>query len=203
MKLIWRVVDAGWRRAAIAFWSTVSNVYLRAHPGVQVDGWVRVTGKVFFKVHPEARLIIGARVRINSGPLINPVGGHRPTIIAVHRSARVEIGAGTGISSSTIVALQEIVIGSDALIGGNCAIYDSDFHGLTSSDRRENGANSAKTKGVHIGARAFIGTGVTILKGVQIGANAVVGAGAVVVKHVPAGELWAGNPARRIGTLNC
>ena len=44
---------------------------------------------------------------------------------------------------------------------------------------------------------ASIGANATILGGVTIGEGALVGAGAVVTKDVPAGETWAGNPARR------
>ncbi len=43
---------------------------------------------------------------------------------------------------------------------------------------------------------ASIGAGAVILPGVTIGAGAMIGAGAVVTKDVPAGETWAGNPAR-------
>jgi UDP-2-acetamido-3-amino-2,3-dideoxy-glucuronate N-acetyltransferase len=45
---------------------------------------------------------------------------------------------------------------------------------------------------------ASIGAGAVILPGLTIGENAMVGAGAVVTKSVPAGETWAGNPARAI-----
>jgi acetyltransferase-like isoleucine patch superfamily enzyme len=37
-----------------------------------------------------------------------------------------------------------------------------------------------------------------ILKGVHIGKGAIVGAGSVVTKSIPAGEAWAGVPARRL-----
>jgi acetyltransferase-like isoleucine patch superfamily enzyme len=47
---------------------------------------------------------------------------------------------------------------------------------------------------------AFIGVSAIILGGVQyIGEGAVIGAGAVVTKFVPDFEVWAGNPARKIG----
>lgn len=47
---------------------------------------------------------------------------------------------------------------------------------------------------------AWIGTGAIILPGRTIGMHAIVGAGSVVTKDVPAGEVWAGNPARKIRT---
>lgn len=47
---------------------------------------------------------------------------------------------------------------------------------------------------------ASVGAGAVILPGVTIGEAAVIGSGAVVTKDVPAGETWAGNPARRLGT---
>lgn len=54
---------------------------------------------------------------------------------------------------------------------------------------------------VHIGDRAYIGTGAIIRQGTPekplvIGADAVVGMGAVVTKDVPAGATVIGNPAR-------
>ena len=51
---------------------------------------------------------------------------------------------------------------------------------------------------VTIDDHSFIGTGAIILKGVHIGAGAIVGAGSVVTHDVPPGEIWAGNPARKI-----
>jgi acetyltransferase-like isoleucine patch superfamily enzyme len=50
-----------------------------------------------------------------------------------------------------------------------------------------------------IGSRAFIGVNAVVLPGVTIGEGAVIGAGAVVTRDVPAWEVWAGVPARRIG----
>jgi acetyltransferase-like isoleucine patch superfamily enzyme len=47
----------------------------------------------------------------------------------------------------------------------------------------------------------FIGASAIILPGVQIGPNSVVGAGSIVTKDVPAQTIVAGNPARRICSL--
>lgn len=51
---------------------------------------------------------------------------------------------------------------------------------------------------VRVGRRCKIWQGALIKNGVRIGDEAVVGMGAVVLEDVPAGETWAGNPARRI-----
>jgi len=50
-----------------------------------------------------------------------------------------------------------------------------------------------------IGRRCFIGARAIILPQVRcIGDEAAVGAGSVVTKDIPAGEVWAGNPAHFI-----
>lgn len=53
---------------------------------------------------------------------------------------------------------------------------------------------------VRIGACATLGMRAIVLPGTTIGEGAIIGAGAVVRKDsdVPAGEIWAGVPARRI-----
>jgi N-acetylglucosamine-1-phosphate uridyltransferase (contains nucleotidyltransferase and I-patch acetyltransferase domains) len=49
---------------------------------------------------------------------------------------------------------------------------------------------------VEEGAR--IGAGVTIVCGVVIGRGALIGAGSTVTKNIPAGETWAGCPAKPV-----
>lgn len=48
----------------------------------------------------------------------------------------------------------------------------------------------------------FIGAGTTILKGTTIGSRSIIGAGSIVSGTIPADEIWAGNPARRIRGIN-
>lgn len=82
---------------------------------------------------------------------------------------------------------QRITIEDDCIIG-----YDSVIlcHGYL-RDRYQVGD-------VHIGKGASLGARVLVLPGVTIGQGAVVGAGAVVHRDVPAGEFWAGVPARKV-----
>lgn len=51
---------------------------------------------------------------------------------------------------------------------------------------------------VKIGERVFIGMNTLIVNAITIGDLAVVGAGSVVLKNIPAGEIWAGDPAKFI-----
>lgn len=51
---------------------------------------------------------------------------------------------------------------------------------------------------VTIGNRVKVGMGATIRPHVVVGDGARIGSGAAVVRDIPAGETWAGVPARRI-----
>ena len=55
------------------------------------------------------------------------------------------------------------------------------------------------TKPITIKKNAFLGVRSMILPNIVIGENSVVGAQAVVTKNVPANEIFAGNPAQKIG----
>lgn len=60
------------------------------------------------------------------------------------------------------------------------------------------GAQSA----VEIGSSVFIGMNAIITRGVRIGDHVIIGAGSVVTKDCPSGGVYAGNPARRIMTMD-
>lgn len=52
-----------------------------------------------------------------------------------------------------------------------------------------------------IGDDCFIGIRTVILPGVNIGTGSIVGACSVVTKDIPSGQVWAGNPAKFICTI--
>jgi acetyltransferase-like isoleucine patch superfamily enzyme len=54
---------------------------------------------------------------------------------------------------------------------------------------------------VRVGESAYLGQGSSVRENVTIGAGAIVGMGAVVLHDVPAGEIWAGVPAKKIRRL--
>jgi acetyltransferase-like isoleucine patch superfamily enzyme len=55
--------------------------------------------------------------------------------------------------------------------------------------------------GIHIEENVWIGASVTILPGCTIGQNSIIGAGSVVTKSIPANQVWAGVPAKKIRSL--
>lgn len=154
---------------------------------VQINGILRLYGK--------GRVFIGEGTRINSRYRNNPIGGQRFTSLYAKANATIEIGKYTGLSNCSIYSSLCVKIGDYVKIGGNVKIYDTDFHSLSASDRRNKNDDSFSRKAVIIEDDVFVGAGCIILKGVTIGKGAVIGAGSVVTKSIPEWELWAGNPA--------
>lgn len=155
-----------------------------------------IRGRLFIRNH--GSITIGNDFTANCCLSANPVGGPYKTALVVGNGASLEIGSHVGISGTTIVCNQHIVIGDNVLIGTGCIIYDTDFHSLKYEDRMQDKDTSFKNLPVYIGEGVFIGARVIILKGVSIGKHSVIGAGSVIAKSVPENEVWAGNPAKKI-----
>ena len=141
----------------------------------------------------EEQIEIGSNVFVGDHSWIqvleNETGGITPTI---------SIGDGTSISGfCTIIAVKEIVIESEVLIGRYVHISDH-------SHRYSDVALPIKLQGitdpatVRIGRGTWIGQGVVICPGVTIGRNAVIGANSVVRSNVDDYCVAAGAPARII-----
>ena len=54
---------------------------------------------------------------------------------------------------------------------------------------------------IEIGNNVFIGCNSIIMPNITIGSNSIVGAGSLVTRNIPPGEVWAGNPAHFICTV--
>jgi acetyltransferase-like isoleucine patch superfamily enzyme len=165
---------------------------------------LRTRGVPKIYIERGGRCTIGARLKMNNREMANPIGRFNACSIVVCRNATLVIGKNVGMSSTAIYCADSIDIADDVNIGGNVVIYDTDFHAVdpASRMRRENDKRETKTKRVKIGRNAFIGAHTTILKGSTIGENAVIGACSVVTGNIPANEIWAGNPAKFIRTIN-
>jgi acetyltransferase-like isoleucine patch superfamily enzyme len=174
--------------------STAVGLWLAAVTG-NTPRRIRVDGLPRIRLHPRGTLSIGEDVRLISKYGLNAVGGHQPVTLWIGPDATCSIGNRSGLSHATIVCLRKIEIGNDVLIGGGARIFDSDFHALPTAAAY---GRQIATLPVKIEDYAFVGAHATVLKGVTIGRGAVIGAASVVTRDVPAYEVWAGNPARRI-----
>lgn len=144
-------------------------------------------------------MTIGKDFSMNNGISHNPIGMPQPCTFFVDRGCELTIGDNVGISQTALIAHADITIGNNVKIGGGTCIYTSDFHSLDANIRRTGeDMNHRKSLPVNIANDVFIGARCIILKGVTIGECAIIGAGSVVTKDVPAGEIWAGNPAKFI-----
>jgi acetyltransferase-like isoleucine patch superfamily enzyme len=200
--LRWALAAAGTARArlSVAGWTAVARLRLRLH-GAEVGPGLRVRGPIRLHCHRTGTIRLGRGCRMQSGFAGNPVGeGHRLSLW-VGPGGRLELGDGVGLSNSTIVCMEAVSIEDEALVGGGCRIYDTDFHSLDSEERRRPGNPGARTAAVAVRRRAFVGGHSILLKGTVVGEGSVVGAGSVVRGVVPARQVWAGNPARFVREL--
>ena len=87
-----------------------------------------------------------------------------------------------------------VVLHPQVTIGNNCRIY----HEVCLAAESDIGSEHR----IIVGDDVVIGTHAVIIarknSSLHIGDRSVIGAGAVVVGDVPADEVWAGNPARKI-----
>jgi UDP-3-O-[3-hydroxymyristoyl] glucosamine N-acyltransferase len=113
-------------------------------------------------------------------------GMHAPDVA---ESARLEafVTVDAGVYRPTTIGertwlMKHVHIGHDALVGADCELAPG----------------TVVCGSCEIGNGVKFGVNATVLPFKQIGDGARIGAGAVVTKNVPAGEIWAGNPARAI-----
>jgi carbonic anhydrase/acetyltransferase-like protein (isoleucine patch superfamily) len=97
----------------------------------------------------------------------------------------VRIGARTNVQDNTVIHIDSrtfpTLIGDDVLIGHGCIVHACTL---------ENGS--------------FVGMGAVVMDGAVVESGAMVAAGALVGpgKRVPAGQLWAGRPAKYMRDLS-
>ena len=118
------------------------------------------------------------------------------------------IGSGTNIGALSHIG-SNVKIGRDCRIQGSvyiadgCDIGDEVFIGpnaTLTNDRYP--PSGGKWKPIVVQNKVVIGANATIIAGTVLNAECVVGAGSVVSSDVPAREVWAGNPAKFMMTLN-
>ena len=119
----------------------------------------------------------------------------------VEKNGRLTIGNHTGLNGVLIYCQDSITIGDWVKIGGGTRIFDTNHHPLNWRDRRLDDITKVRHAPIIIEDDVFIGACCFIMQGVTIGKKSIVAAGSVVTKSIPENELWGGNPARYIKSL--
>ncbi|MGL5015060.1 MAG: acyltransferase [Bacteroidales bacterium] len=112
-------------------------------------------------------------------------------------NSRITIGDDVLTNNNiTMVACNNITIGSRTIIGQYVTIMDHEAHGIHPDHRRQMG----EVGEVIIGENVWIGNNVVILKNSHIGNNCIVAAGAVVTGQFPDNTIVGGVPAKVISS---
>lgn len=113
----------------------------------------------------------------------NELGILTPCRLIVSRGT-IKIGSNFQASGVRIFSNSSVTIGRNVMVGANCLIVDDDMHPLSHSDRIS-GRVPSVSKPITIKDDVWIGANVTILKGVTVGERSVIGSGVVVRCDVP------------------
>ncbi|WP_339710954.1 acetyltransferase [uncultured Kriegella sp.] len=108
-------------------------------------------------------------------------------------SPKAQIGSSSAVAPNAIVnSLAQVgdgcIINSGAIIEHECKV--GDFSHIA--------PGAVLAGNITLGTLTFVGANAVIKQGITVGDNVTIGAGSVVLKDIPNGEVWAGNPAKRI-----
>lgn len=150
-----------------------------------VGPWRKIRNWAYQRIFRMGRgCVIGHKVMI--GRPHNPQGGP------------LKIGNQVRILSNVLLDYSGGVTLSDYVkISPNSRVYT---HKHTVSSRALKDTQPIVYSPLYVGRDAWIGGNVIVMESVQrIGEGAIIGAGSVLTKDVGDWEIWAGNPARKIG----
>lgn len=125
-------------------------------------------------------------------------------LLGVELPRSVKIGSGLRLAhgASGLVVHQHTVIGSNVVLYQGVTIGRGDQY--LRRDQVPHDPSGERAGHVVIEDDVIIGAGAVVLfrngETVSLGRGCVIGANAVVNRSVPPGEIWAGAPAKKVGT---
>lgn len=160
----------------------------RRNPGAHVHSEAKFIG------WQQGAVVLAPASRIEFGTMIAVGDDH-------NGYGSLSVGSRTWIGPYNNVRLAggtSVRIGEACLISQFCSIVAAN-HSLSRSTRMMDAPSSTARANVTIGDDVWVGASAVILPGVSIAEGAVIGAGSVVNASVGPYEIWAGNPARKVG----
>jgi acetyltransferase-like isoleucine patch superfamily enzyme len=130
---------------------------------------------------------------------------NRPKVLFPHQErgicGSIKIGEGSVMQERVrIDCTGDVEIGKHCRIIRGVHIFTHSHAYLKGLEPDVTAKHDIVTSGIRIGDNVYIGLEALVLPQCNsIGDNAIIGARAVLTRDVPAGEIWAGNPARKVG----
>jgi serine O-acetyltransferase len=119
-------------------------------------------------------------------------------LLGVNIPATVQRGRGLALPHGAV----GLVVHERTRLGDDVRLYQGVTIGRADVHLRPGQAASGGR--VSVGDRVIVGANAVVLfrsgEEVVIGDDVVIGANAVVISSIPDGQIWAGNPARQVGT---
>lgn len=169
--------------------------------GATVDG-LPVLGPVEAAAeHPDARLLVCAGRGAARERLVARLGalGVAPERYATFVHPSVDVPAGCAVGAGTVL-LAGVVLTAAVTLGAHVVVMPNAT--LTHDDVLEDYATVcagvALGGGVVVGRGAYLGMSSAVRERTRVGAGATLGMGAALLSDLPAGETWAGVPARAL-----
>lgn len=159
---------------------------------LKIDPTARISPLADIEESMRGTLIeVGPRTMIDAFVKIKPAGG----------SGDVVIGADCALNSGTVIYTGNGVrIGEGVLIAANCTLAPTN-HEFRDRDRRIRDQGFMPSRGgIIIEDDVWLGANVVVLDGAVIGRGCIVAAGAVVRGELEPYSIYAGAPAKRVGT---
>jgi gamma-carbonic anhydrase len=169
--------DFAWKYTGLERWR--EHIY-RSQPTAAVNGTVPTADKTVF-IAPCANVTGDVQFGKKASVFYNAIIRGDAAPVRIGAGANVQDGATIGTAlTGTSQDEQPVTIGDNVTIG-----------------------HAATLRGCTVEDEALIGMGACVLEGAVVERAAMVAAGAVVMPKtvVPTGELWGGNPAKRLRDL--
>lgn len=172
--------------------------------GTELDGVPVEGGLDLVREHPDDQVLVCAGRGVVRRALV-----HRLTALGVgpgryarvvHPSVEVPAGCHVGVGS---ILLGQVVLTADVRVGNHVVAmphvtltHDDVVHEFATLC-----AGVSLGGDVEVRSGAYLGMNASVREGLVVGRDAVLGMGAALVEDLPAGETWAGVPARRLATF--
>jgi sugar O-acyltransferase, sialic acid O-acetyltransferase NeuD family len=169
--------------------------------GRQILG-ARVLGNIDLAAQSRDKFLVCAGSGSTRAALVSRLEsmGVAPDRFATHVHESAVIGSGSTIGAGSIV-LAGAVLTADVRVGRHVVLMPrvTLTHDDSVSDFATFAAGVSVGGRVAIGRYVYLGMNASVRQDVQVGEHAVLGMGAVLLRDLPAGQTWAGIPARAIG----